>query len=98
MLASKRKQLKGIGLGNKKNKAEALSVEDENEMWESGALGEKDAETLQNTVWFVLSKNLGFCGCQESRQLCYGDLEKKTDNKGNTYLEWTEKITKIQTG
>lgn len=71
---------------------------DENEMWQSGALGEKDAETLQNTVWFVLSKNLGFRGCQEARQLCYGDLEKKTDNKGNTYLEWTEKISKTRQG
>lgn len=57
--------------------AEALTVEDENSMWESGALGDSDPEILQNTVWFLISKNLGFRGCQEARQLCYGDFEKK---------------------
>lgn len=67
-------------------------------MWKSAALREKDAKTLQNTVRFGLSKNLEFRGYQESGQLCYGDLEEKTDNKGDTYLEWTEKITKTQQG
>lgn len=66
-------------MGNKKNKSDHLTIDDENDMLKSGALGNKDPETLQNTVWFLLSKNLGFRGCQEARQLCYGDFETKSD-------------------
>lgn len=90
--------LKSKGLGNKKNRADSLIVDDENIMWETGALGEGDAETLQNTVWFVIANNLGFRGCHKSRQLSVGDLEEKTDNKGNTYFEWTERISKTRQG
>lgn len=67
-------------------------------MWQKGALGETNGEILQNTLWFLLSKHLGFRGCQEARQLCVGDLEKKEGQDGKIFYEWTEKITKTRQG
>ena len=39
------------GKGNKPNASEPFESEDSERLWESGALGEGDPETLQNSVW-----------------------------------------------
>lgn len=75
-----------------------MPLEVDEKMWETGALGQDDPETLQQMVWYLSSKSLGFGGCQEAWQLCVGDIERKTDDKGCTYYEWTEKISKTQQG
>lgn len=98
VLLSRRKMLKGNGLGNKKNKSESLTSDDEELMWSNGSLGTHNPDVLQETVWYLMSKLLDFRGCQEARQLALGDLECKTDENNQEYFEWTEKITKTRQG
>ena len=61
ILAS-RKKLKKEGKGNKPNASEPLESEDFELLWESGALGERDPEMLQNTVWLILCMHMGMRG------------------------------------
>ena len=57
--------LKKEGKGNMPNAAEALDDGDhKKKLWETSALGE-DPETLQNTVWFLLTLHMGMRGRDE---------------------------------
>ena len=99
MVASKRKQLKGKGLGNKPNRCEAFTEEEENKLWELGLLGNETAESVQNTMWFFVTKCLGFRGRDESRKLKWGDLKLREDHAGVKFLEWIkERGTKTRDG
>ena len=98
VLHAKRKDLKSQGKGNTPNRAGFLTAADEEKLWEAGALGSSDPETLLHTVWFTFSKCFGFRGCQEFRQLKWGDIAKKQDDNGDTYLEWNERLTKTRAG
>lgn len=50
VLASIRKELKWLGKGNKPNRAEALTPEDEELLWKSGTQGIDHPGQLLNTV------------------------------------------------
>lgn len=67
-------------------------------MSDKGNLGRLNPDTLQETVWYLMTKILGFRGCHEARQLNFGDLELKRDEKGGNYYEWTEKMYKTRQG
>ena len=97
VVVAKKKELKSLGKGNLPNRAAGLSIENEERLWESGALGDSDPEALVHTVWFLATKCLGFRGCHEARQLKWGDLTFHEDN-GCTYLEWNERLTKTRSG
>ena len=92
VVVAKKKELKSLGKGNFQNHAAGLSIENEERLWESGALGDSDPEALVHTVWFLATKCLGFRGCHEARQLKWGHLTFHEDN-GCTYLEWNERLT-----
>ena len=98
VLEVKRKTLKGMGKGNKPNRADPITGDEEEKMWEEGVLGDKDPETLQHTLYYIQGKCLGFRGSHESRQLCLGDLELHVDERGNEYLQWNERLTKTRSG
>lgn len=98
ILASKRKVLKGNGLGNRPNRAEYLSPDMIEKMWENNVLGSHDPRTLQNTIFFYFTTTFGFRGCHESRQLQWGDITLKIDDSGTEFLEFSERLTKTRTG
>lgn len=98
VLEARRKELKAKGKGNKPNKAEPITGDEEEKLWEEGALGHKDAETLQRTFYYIASKCLGFRGQHESRQLAWGDLQLLEDERGMQYLQWNERLTKTRSG
>ena len=50
-LKAARKHLKSEGKGNKPNAADALEPADMEQLWSSGALGDTDPVTLQQTLW-----------------------------------------------
>ena len=51
---SELKRLSAKGLGMTVNKAEPISLKEEELLWESGALGDTDSMTLLNTIFFYL--------------------------------------------
>ena len=83
---------------NTPNRAALLSDEEEERLWASGALGDTDPEALLHAMWFTTTKCLGFRGCNESRQLKWGDLTEKKTLDGTAYLEWNERLTKTREG
>ena len=54
-LKASRKHLKKEGKGNKPNVADALEPADIEQLWESGALGDTDPQTLQYTLWWLIA-------------------------------------------
>jgi len=99
VLKAKRKDLKASGLGNKPNKASALTEEEEEKLWVSDALGSRSPESLLHALWYLVTKLLGFRGCQEARQLMWGDFAFKKDSDGIEFVEWhTERETKTRKG
>lgn len=97
-LKAKRTDLKKKGKGNKPNRADSLLEEEEDRLWESGALGDHHPEALQNSIWFYCTKCLGLRGRDECRQLLWGDL-KITTHDNLEWLEWdTERCTKTRDG
>ena len=99
VLASKRRSLKQQGKGNKPNRADAVSLADEEKLWELGVMGMDTPESLLNLLWFATTKLLGFRGVHETRQLRWGDFEWVMDNNGQVnHIVWTERETKTRHG
>ncbi len=97
-LAAKKKELKGLGKGNFPNRAECLSDEQEEILWQTGGLGDSCPEVLVNTLWFHCTKLLGFQASHEARQLMWSDVKIKTLGSGDEYLEFNERWSKTRDG
>ena len=97
VLESQRKELKQMGKGNKPNKAETITTDQVEQLWEKGELGNRDADSLQNTVLFYITQAFGFRGSHESRQLRWGDVKINHDGLDD-YLEFNERLSKTRTG
>ena len=99
ILQKKQKQLKAIGKGNKPNSADALSDEEIEEFHRVSVLGNNTPRALLNTVWMNNCIYFGMRPGQEQRDLCWGDLELKTNANVLPYVKFsTEHQTKTRTG
>ncbi|XP_071177505.1 uncharacterized protein KIAA1958-like [Mytilus edulis] len=98
ILETKRKELKGQGKGNKKNRAEAVEPEDVKLLYNKQILGAANPTSLLNTVWFNNGVFFAFRGRQEHSTLLLGDLEIKKNAKGLEFVEFNERTTKTRTG
>ena len=93
----RRRELKQSRKGNRPNRAESLSADQEDSLWLTGQLGTDSAETVQNTLWYFVTKLLGFRGSHEARQLQWGDLKLRED-ENTEFFKFTERETKTRTG
>ena len=57
------------GLGKRKNKADALTEEDEETLWSTGVSGGESPRSLNHTMFYVLSQQFGTWGRQEHNQM-----------------------------
>ena len=56
-------------------------------------------EVLQRTMWWFLALHFGFRARDESRKLCWGDIELQTNSGGGEMLVWLcERGTKTRNG
>ena len=62
-------ELREAGLGKRKNKADALTEEDEETLWRTGVLGGESRTSLNHAMFYVLSQQFGTRGCQEHNQM-----------------------------
>ena len=97
-LEARSKQLKKQGKGNKPNAAQALTDDEVNILFEQNLLGISSAEALSNTLWFFNTVHFGLRGCQEHRDMAWGDVKLEQEADGTEYLEYTERQTKTRTG
>ena len=99
-LASKRKQLRRIGRGQKPNKAAGLTDEEIQHLWEENQLGICSPPTLLRTVWLNNTMYFGWRARDEHRRARFGDFQiKQHGPKQMKYIEWvTERGSKTRTG
>ena len=97
-LQSKQKELKKAGRGNKERAAAPLSDSEVNILYEKNLLGVSSPESILNTVWLNNAVHFGLRGCQEHREMCWGDVKLRRDSQGKEYLEYNERQTKTRTG
>ena len=95
---AKKKELKSLGKGNFPNRASRLSSEEEDRLWDTGAFGSENPESLLHGLWYLFTKGFGFRGRHEARQLRVGDVEQKCDSEGRAFLQWNERLTKTRNG
>ena len=86
-----------MGLGNRPNRAESISVGEENILWER-QMQTDNPEGLLNAVWYTVNKLCGQRGSEGTRKMCWGDIDLKQDENGNRYLEFNERTTKTRNG
>ena len=100
VLNGKAIELREQGMGKRKNKADAVTDEEEALMWKSGILGDRTPSSLNHTVFYTLSQQFGTRGHQEHHQIKVEELKfVKNAMTGQTeYVEWVEGLTKTQQG
>ena len=98
VLQSKQKQLKKQGKGNKPKASVALTSEELKILYEKGLLGMCSPEALLNTLWLNNTLHFGLRGCQEHRDMCWGDVKLQKTASRVEYLEFNERQTKTRTG
>ncbi len=96
-ITAKQKVLKEKGLGNRPNKADAISVEEEEILWNSQMLLD-NPQGLLNAMWYRIQNMCGQRGNEGARQMLWGDFELKSDENQNRYLEFNERATKTRSG
>ncbi|XP_071128790.1 uncharacterized protein KIAA1958-like [Mytilus edulis] len=98
VLSAKMKELKTMGLGAKKKRADPFSTEEINLLYEKGQLGRGNPGALIHSVWLNNSLHFGLRSREEHATLRWGDIERKATSTGEKYLEHTERQTKTRTG
>ena len=99
VLSAKRKELTKLGLGQKANATRALTNEEVDFLYEKKYFGIGDPETLQRTMWWVISLCFGYRAREEVRKLKWGDVKLPDKINGAEFLLWDiERGTKTRTG
>ena len=98
MLAAKQRDLKKQGKGNKPCKSDHLLPTEVEKMWQTGALGTQNPQSLQYTLWWYLMTEAGMRASREHLSLCWGDVKLKTTTDGKRYIEHMERQTKMRMG
>lgn len=97
VLDARMKELLAKGLGTKTKKADYISEADEEMLWSSGVLGQKNATTLQYTVFFYACKIFGLRGKDEHRSLECSQFELGEDRKGK-FIRFIGRNSKTYSG
>ena len=80
MLKMKQQQLKSNGKGNLPIKKDPLSSDDIEDLWRSNQLGAATPDITLQTLWIFTTIHFGLRGCQEHRDMCFGDVTLKRDD------------------
>lgn len=96
--SAKLKKLKLLGQGNRPNRSESITFDEEDQLWQSGQLGYENPMSVLRTIWLYLTMLFGLRGRHEARQMRWGDVKVEADASGRRYLKFMERLTKTRTG
>ena len=85
-------------MSNRPNRALPITKREEEILWECGQLGCNSAQSLINTLWWLLTQHFGLRGRQEHYPMLIEDLQFGTDDEGLEYVTLSEKRTKTRQG
>ena len=91
------KRLRSQGLGVKKKRAEALTIEDEDKLWEEGLLGATTPHTLLDTMVYMCGLYFALRSGKEHRDLQYSQI-KLVESDRSSHIIYTENVSKNNTG
>ncbi len=98
MLDNCMKELSKEGVIREYQEAKAISIQDEEHLWQMGLLGDDTPEKLVNTLLYLMGLHFALRACDEHKALkvgYYSQLHTKMDHDSNRcYLEYTEKHSK----
>ena len=97
VLATRRAELFGMGLGNKPNKAIRITDEQIEKCWATGAFGATDPRSLQATIYYYFCQAFGWRPRDEPFNCQWQDLVIKQDEE-TRYIEWNERASKTRKG
>ena len=97
-LDAEMQRLHAKGLGSKRKQAESITADEEAMLWSVGQLGRGSAHALLNTVYFYNCKVFGLRSYDEHHSLQCSQFEKKVDESGRLYLEYTDRGSKTNRG
>ena len=98
ILEGKAIELRQHGKRMQKMKAGVITEEEEL-LWERGALGCDDAKTLNRIVFYTLSQYFGARGRQEHHDIRIEEFKVVKSPNGETYyVQWTEGLMKTRKG
>ena len=92
------KRLQSKGLGSQKRQAEQITQQEEETLWQKGLLGDKDPQTLLDTIFY---NGLYFAlrSGREHRQLWLRPCQIQIiEKRERPYLKYTEDVSKNRPG
>ena len=75
-----------------------MTADEESLLWRKGEFGTHSGRALRNTVYFYNCKVFGLRGYDEHHRLQCSQFEKKIDEMGRVYLEYTDFSSKTNAG
>ena len=99
-LDSEMKKIQSLGIGSKKRQAEALTVEEELFLWQTGQLGDHSPQALLDTMLFMTGVYFVLRSGDEHRNLRYNPPQIELIEKPGerAYLQYMEDISKNHPG
>ena len=68
-------------------------------LWSEGGLGSDNPGQLQQTIWWLISTQMGTRGCDEHHKFRFGDFFVRANTEGDEFVEFlAERGTKTRTG
>ena len=99
VLAARRRKLKRDGFGGRPNATRELSLVEIDRLWTEGYFGTTTGVQVQRALWWALSIHCGWRGCDEARQLLWGDIILQRNESNVEYLIWDiERSSKTRIG
>ena len=98
VLDSKMKKLRARGIGTTKKQAEPLSPEEEEMLWEKDLLGDKDPQTLLDTMLWMCGIYFALRSGQEHRNLRPAQIELTESAGESAYVVYHEDVSKNNPG
>ena len=99
-LDSEMKKVQSLGIGSKKKKAEPLTIEEEELLWQTGQLGDHSPQALIDTMLFMNGVYFALRSGDEHRNLQYNPpqielIEKSVREHTFSTLRTYRRITQV---
>ena len=98
VLEGKARQLRQSGMGKRPNKANSLTVEEEEVFWEAEKFDSKTSEALTFSMWWLLTQFFGLRGRQEHHTMKMEDFELGKIDEGIEFVQFTKVPLKTKQG
>jgi len=84
-------------MGKWPNKAQSLTKDEEEIIWQNGQLSDKTPRSVLITIWWLLTMHFGLCSQQEHNDMKVEDFSFEKDG-GIEFVTFSEGLTKTRGG